>query len=277
MKPTHVPYFALLCLGASLASAEDSTHIDVSQLHPFTGIGKSAMGSFTGTNGLLQLTAIASVPALIYSGTDTKVHNFYARHPEYDPYTLPAILGGYILPTVTGSGLLAYGWSTNSLEPYRVGCIVLQSSMLSFSWQSLLKLGTGREHPQAQQYPSDQASKQFRPGLNRGGIDWGWPSGLTMMNTSTLVALQTAYPESRALQTGAALWLGYTFLSTPAHEAGRLAWLSDAVSGTLMGIAIGRSVGKTFKDGKDESFLANHIRLHPILGSSQGLTAEVVF
>lgn len=242
--------------------------IEAETLTPFTGISQSALGSFQDESKWFQLTALLSTPALIYSGADTKVHNMGVRNSWADPYTIPAVWGGYLAPLTLGVGFWGYGMISPEGEAARIGSIVLQSTLLSFSYQSALKIITGRQNPDTIEYAEDQASKKFRFGFNKGGIDWGWPSGLMMINTSSLIALNTVYTDNLALQIGSSLWLGYVFLSNPVHEAGSLAWLSDAVAGTLMGIAIGRSVGKTFSDQKTKP---SRIDVQPILGSAKGI------
>lgn len=255
----------LVCVFLSLGFTEEI-------VHPFTDIGQSALGSFQEESAWMQLAAVAATPLLIYSGADTKAHNMGVRNSWADPYTIPAVWGGYMAPVVAGAGLWGYGALTQGGESARIGSIVLQSTLLSFTYQSSLKLITGRRSPESKEYNDNAASKEFRFGFNRGGIDWGWPSGLMMINTSSLVALNSVYADNRPLQIGSSLWLGYVFLSNPVHEVGSLAWVSDAVAGTLMGIAIGRSVGKTFSRQKSKT---QRVQILPILGPAQGARIQV--
>lgn len=248
------------------------SHAQTETVHPFTGIGESALGSFQEESAWMQLAALVATPALIYSGADRKAHNMGVRHAWADPYTIPAVWGGYLAPVAAGAGFWGFGALRQEHESARIGSIVLQSTLLSFTYQSSLKLLTGRRNPENVEYTDNSASKAFRFGFNRGGIDWGWPSGLMMINTSSLVALNNAYPDNSALRVGSSLWLGYAFLSNTIHEGATLAWVSDAVAGTLMGIAIGRSVGKNFSRQASKPL---RVQILPIIGSAQGASIQV--
>ena len=252
-------------------------NISIKKMNPLTNIGSSAFGSITGVNGLLQLSAAAGTVGFVQSGTDTRIHNYFVRNSEFSPYTIPVIWGGYILPVIASSGFLTYGLAADSYEPYKVGCIIAQSTILSFGYQSIFKLVTGRVQPDSFTYSTDKESKDFRFGFNKGGIDFGWPSGLMIINTSSLVALQTVYPKNKVLKYGSQAWLTYALISISAHEKGKLAWFSDGVAGTIMGIAIGRSVGKAFNRSEKMSLLEKHVSAYPIIGSANGITLTVTF
>jgi membrane-associated phospholipid phosphatase len=92
----------------------------------------------------------------------------------------------------------------------------------------------------------DQASKTFRFGFLRGGVRYGWPSGHMMANTAAVMSLLSFYNKTW-LDIAGSTYLAYMFLSVMARRGSTMHWLSDAIAGTLMGYAIGTTVGRDFR------------------------------
>jgi len=78
--------------------------------------------------------------------------------------------------------------------------------------------------------------------MNRGIFD-GWPSGHTTNAFAMATTLIELYPHNTKLKWWArtyAVLIGWG-VSTNIH------WLSDAVAGALIGYAIGKTVGRSFR------------------------------
>lgn len=246
------------------------------RLNPFSRVGRSLERSFWGGNLALQVGGIAATPLLIASGADTKVHNLWLEHNGFSPYTVPGVVGGYFAPLLLGTALAGYGLFADSPRTTVAANAVLQSLLISFTYQVILKTVTGRKAPESVHYSDDVASRQFQFGFLRNGIDWGWPSGLLVTNTAAVVSLAYVYPESWPLRLIGAAYVGYLFVSAPAHEDAKLCWLSDAVTGLAMGVAIGRGVGQSLA-GQGEGLL-DRLALSPMVaGAGKGLVATVRF
>jgi hypothetical protein len=110
----------------------------------------------------------------------------------------------------------------------------------------------------------------------RNGIDWGWPSGLLMTNTAVVASLAYVYPDSWLVRLLGAAYIGYLFVSAPAHEDASLCWLSDTVAGLALGLAVGRGVGQSLT-GPGDGLLDRIALLPMVTGTGKGLVASVRF
>ena len=257
------------------ANAAESEQAPAIKLNPFSRIGTSLKRSFWGGNFALQVGGIAATPVLIATGADTKVHNFWFEHNQLSPYTVPGVVGGYFAPLLLGTSLAGYALFADAPRTTLAANAVLQSLLVSFTYQVVLKTVTGRKAPDSVHYDDDSASRQFQFGFLRNGIDWGWPSGVLMTNAAAVVSLAYVYPDSWLLRLAGAAYLGYLFVSAPAHETAKLCWFSDAVAGLAMGVAIGRGVGQSLA-GQGEGLL-DRVALSPMLGAGKGIVATVRF
>jgi hypothetical protein len=259
----------------AVSSAEPEPVVAL-RLNPFSRIGRSLQRSFWGGNLALHVAGIAVTPLLIASSSDTKVHNFWVEHDRFSPYTVPGVVGGYFAPLLLGTTLAGYALFADAPRATLAANAVLQSLLLSFTYQAILKTVTGRKAPESIHYDDNSASRQFQFGFLRNGIDWGWPSGLLMTNAAAVVSLAYVYPESWLLRVTGAVTLAYLFVSAPAHEKAELCWFSDAVAGLAMGVAIGRGVGQGLAGQGDG--LLDRVVLSPMAGGAgQGIVATVRF
>jgi hypothetical protein len=238
--------FPLLMSSSAHANDESQEQASLLRLNPFTGIVDNALGSFCGWNLALQLAGVASAPILIASGADTGLHNFVAEHERLGVASAPAVYGGYLVPFLLGGSLMTWGLTKHSPRALAASSAVLQAGLVVLVYQSVLKTVTGRPHPEAVHYTDDSASRTFRFGFLRGGVHYGWPSGHMMVSASLFASLVRVYPESLWLKLGGSALLAYFFYGVASHESSTMHWLSDMVSGTLMGLAIGNAVGAGF-------------------------------
>jgi membrane-associated phospholipid phosphatase len=129
---------------------------------------------------------------------------------------------------------------------------------LTLGYVTLLKLVVGRPAPRDDYVPSvapDEAklSRTFRPGLYRGGVIAGWPSGHVAVTTAMLASLAAYYPDSWLLKLALVVGSAGMMLGVSSFEAGGMHWASDAVAGALLALPIGLSTGQGMRrlvDGK---------------------------
>lgn len=161
---------------------------------------------------------------------------------DLEPYSVigPYVLGGGVLVGY----LVSLGVSACDFE--RPQAAVLQAMTLSFASTVFLKWAVGREWPNAGEDPTDpnrldhpEHATTFTPFQSFGS----WPSGHTSFMFAAASAFRTSAPEL-----GVAAWLGYPFAIGVAFGMwlGDHHWVSDIVSGGLLGEAIGSSVGHAF-------------------------------
>jgi hypothetical protein len=269
----------ILFVSASAHAAGDEQEVSLLRLHPLSGLIENSLHAFTGWNLALQLAGVASAPVIIASGADTGMHNFLVEHRGLGMASAPAVYGGYLLPFALGGSLLTWGLAKHSPRALAASSAVLQASLVMLVYQSLLKAVTGRPPPQAVRYDDDSASRTFRWGFLRGGVHYGWPSGHMMLSSAILMSLVRVYPDSVWLKLGGSAVLGYFLYAVASHEANSMHWLSDMVSGTLMGLAIGNAVGAGFakRVGAGNS-AGSGVAVAPLLsGHSRGITLAVRF
>lgn len=231
--------------GATVAGGSPAT------VPPWAGFGSNAIGMFTGSNAIIQLSAVAGTFLIIESGLDTHVHNYFARNTSVEKYTHSGVAVGSLLPLALGGGLLGGGLIGWSSELASAGSAVLQASVLAVAYTTALKALTGRPHPGDHDepviYSDNEASETFRFGFLRGGVFWGWPSGHMLSNTAAVTSLMAFYNDKTWLKFAGGAYLGYLFLSVISHGHSSMHWFSDAVAGTLMGFAVGWTVGRDFR------------------------------
>ena len=244
----------------------------VKEITPFTQIGNNTAESFSGINMLLHSSAIAATYVLVHGNADYRVHKYFSEHREIDPYTVPAVYMGYTLPLLIGGGLYLSG----SSETAAAGCAVLQASGIAVAYSSLLKAFTGRPNPGMGDM--EEGSRIFRFGIARGGIHYGWPSGHLAVNTAAATSLMAFYPENSSLKIVGGIYLAYLFFSVTAHEGATMHWFSDVVAGTVIGLAIGPTVGRNFRqlyDGRVPEDAA--YRITPLLSpAGTGISVSVM-
>jgi len=267
---------ASVFLAVASPSAQDTlADLSLSKINPFTGIPANAGNAFLGSNLILQAVAVGVAPLVVQSGWDREVHNSIARHAEWAPYGLPAVGAATLLPVGVSGGLYLYGRTHDAPREVYAGCAVAQSALLAFLEQSVLKAATGRPGPKPREMTQAEV-ETFRFGFLRGGVFWGWPSGHMLNTTAVLTTLPALYPDNAWVRWGCWTGVATTFASVMVVNRSSMHFLSDATSGTLMGLAIGSSVGAGFARGLRLSE-ANRVQIEPLLGRETGALARWTF
>ena len=215
----------------------------------FGNIGNNVLNSFKGNNLYLHLAGIASTVLIVTTNTDYHVHKFFYDNPEYGEAAMPIIRAGMFIPFVTGGSLYAYGKLGKDDRAVAASFAVLQSSLVAFLYNSLLKAVTGRPNPDWQHHTDmKELSKTFRFGFMRGGIFWGWPSGHTSSAMAVVSALTSFYSEKTWLKIAGYSVVAYMMYGVSSLHRGGMHWFSDAVAAAFMSYAIGSTIGKYYRD-----------------------------
>ena len=188
---------------------------------------------------LWHLLAVALTFILVQSGFDW----FYfssTRSPILREWMFPSAPIGGLVPLALPLILILSGFITNrpriSLTGWAIGQAALMGSLLSSTYKAF----TGRVHPE--HFIGADISHDFRFGILRGGMFWGWPSSHTTIAFAMAVTVFTLFPKQRWL---GGLAIAYAFyiglgVSMTIH------WCSDFVAGAILGTVIGVVVGKSF-------------------------------
>jgi membrane-associated phospholipid phosphatase len=216
---------------------------------PFDGLARNFADSFVGLNFGFHLAAVAATATMVSQDTDLSVHNYFHEHPRWGRAAYPAAILGVAGPVALFGGLHVAGRMSGNPETVGAAFAVLQSGALTLGYVTLLKLVTGRPAPRDDYIPSvapDEASlsRTFRPGIYRGGVIAGWPSGHVAVTTAMLSSLVAYYPDSPLLKVVLVLGTAGMMFGVSSFEAGGMHWASDAVAGALLAIPIGLSTGQ---------------------------------
>jgi len=216
---------------------------------PFDGLARNFANSFVGLNFGFHLAAVAATATMTSQDVDLSAHNYFHDHPRWGRAAYPAVILGVAGPVALFGGLHIAGRTSGNPETVGAAFAVLQSGVLTLGYVTLLKLVTGRPAPRDDYIPSlapDEAalSRTFRPGIDRGGVIAGWPSGHVAVTTAMLSSLAAYYPDSLLLKVVLVAGSAGMMLGVSSFEAGGMHWASDAVAGALMAIPIGLSTGQ---------------------------------
>jgi len=231
----------------------------------------------SGKNLQWQLAGIASTALIISTGTDYRVERYFNQHPAYGHASRPMIFLGTFLPVVASGSLYLTAKLAKDNELLGASYAVIQSSLTTLLYVSLLKAITGRPHPDWQNHSDMKAlSKQFRFGFMRGGIFWGWPSGHTASTVAVASALMNYYPHNTWLKIAGYGLMGYTAFGVTAFHRGGMHWFSDAVAALLMTYPIGATIGKYYRNQYDAahktSDATNQIRFSGLAYDGMGFS-----
>jgi membrane-associated phospholipid phosphatase len=216
---------------------------------PFDRIARNFAESFTGFNLGFQIAGATATATLSTQDADVRVHRYFHDHPLWGRDAYPIIIAGVAGPVMLFGGLHIAGRMTRNPETVSAAYAVFQAGALTLGYVTLLKLVTGRPAPRDDYIPSlaeDDAglSRKWRPGIYRGGIVSGWPSGHVAVTTAMLSALAFYYPDSWLLKAAVLVGSAGMMLGVSSFESGGMHWCSDALAGALMAFPIGMSTGR---------------------------------
>ena len=235
---------------------------------PLDGLWQNTKDSFSGNNAYLHLGGAALTPLIIKTGLDADVNDTFNNREIY-PLRFPGVVVGYAAPFVLGLPLFIHGEVKENNESLRASYAVLQSTVITLSYVSLLKALTGRPNPDNDSSDSirDQ-SEEFNFGVFNRGIYWGWPSGHMATTMALASTITHFYPDRTWVKWAAYGTSAYMFYVVSSYDKGQMHWFSDAVAGGLMGYAIGSTVGSNFRKQQKESD-ETKVTMIPLFGNGR--------
>lgn len=196
--------------------------------------------SFWGKFLVWHIVAIALTYIIVTSGLDWWWF-LHTRSSVLNAVSFPAILlgglGAIILPFL----LLGIGKFRKSSKITMTGWAVGQAAFLGWLISSIYKAFTGRIQPNPQN-TSTNISHQFHFGFLKHGIFWGWPSSHTTVAFAIALALVTMFPENKNMKWVALIAALYVGLGVSFN----IHWFSEFIAGTIIGSAIGITVGRSW-------------------------------
>jgi hypothetical protein len=234
--------------------------------NPLTNLGDNIVKSYSGWNALYHIGGISLTYIIVNSNLDASMLRATSKmnHATSERVGFPGIMTGYITPVLLPSAMFCIAGKNND-DLRNASYAVMQSVGIAVVSNSLLKSITGRVPPDPDNSDKKKLSRQFRFGFLKGGMHYGWPSGHLMTNMAMVSSLIAYYPGKTWLKTVSFVYISYLAASVLIDERGRAHWLSEVVAGSLMGYAIGSTVGGHF----------NKYRLHRNTASKQNRNASL--
>jgi membrane-associated phospholipid phosphatase len=214
----------------------------------FYKLGNNVVGSFKYHYGLNYIIAGAITYGMVESNIDWNWYRFsYKNKWIYNTGYISEYTGG-IVPTAVSLGLYLYGRADKNSDIQITGLALGQAALLGLAISSGIKVVTGRVPPTKLNF-TDDLRGDFRFGFLKGGANNGWPSSHTCVAFSMATALIELYPNNTAIKICSLTYASLIGLgvSTNIH------WASDAVAGALIGWAIGRTIGISFRNLMNET------------------------
>lgn len=218
----------------------------------YEGLLPSLRDAFTGDGLALQLAALGITAIGVGSGLDGHAHRAFRQ--DQSTFMAPAyVIGSGLVATAAFIPLVWAGKVKKQPRWVGAGYAVLQASVVTLAYVTVLKFLTGRPAPDSlSSVDSFKQSEQFNFGAGRGGVINGWPSGHVSHTVAVTAALAHYYSDEPWLT-----WLGvglsaYVFVGMLTFDAGQMHWLTDLSAGALMGYAIGSNVGRNLRDVVEE-------------------------
>lgn len=249
MKKTRLLFCAVLFAVFSHAVADSQN--GVARQRPLWNLGENSRDALFGKNELpFHAAAVAATFLFIHTGADAKFQRRAAKHDRDVSlaWSAPGLFGGAAAPIFIPGGMMFSG----NAETRTAGAAAMQAAGLALASSLILKAVTGRRETEDGVGASDKDARDFRFGFWRRGIFSGWPSGHAMTNMAMGAALAEYYYDRPKIRAAAYGWAAYVALAVAAGDQGGVHWASDAVAGSLMGYAIGKSIGRKFRRKKTD-------------------------
>jgi membrane-associated phospholipid phosphatase len=242
---------ALLCL---LAAAPVRSALACDRLAPWSRLPETGGHYVTPVPLGLTAGALAAPAAMAPTGVDHELRlvsqESLGGSPNQEQVSIwaPYVLSGALVVTDT------IALTTESCELARPTSAMLQAVVLTVGVTGVLKWVTGRAWPNDGEDPDapdrlehPEHAETFRWFEWKSGA--AWPSGHTATMFSAAAALATVTEHRH--------WVGYVGYAAATGVAagmwlGDHHWASDIVSGALLGVAVGRSAGLSFRSDGPE-------------------------
>ena len=226
--------------------------------HIFHNIGWNLLNSFTYNYGLNFIGAGFGTWVVIDTGLDWKWRNTVFDNTGMANVGGPVMAVGGIVPVITPMAFYFSGKYLKDEKMKIAASALAQTVILTMAVQSPLKMITGRRDPGLVNnsfYSRIEDEENFSGVFNWFNMDFinGWPSGHTANAFSAAAVISEIYHDNVWVKIGAFAYAVFIGFGTTMHAH----WASEAFAGALIGYAIGKTVGKSYRKfldkGEDES------------------------
>jgi membrane-associated phospholipid phosphatase len=210
----------------------------------FYKIDKNMVGSFTYNYGLNYLAAGAGTIGLMGTNVDWNWYKFSIQNNnKVFKLGYPAVYAGWVVPFAIPFTTYIWGRIDKNEKLQVAGLALGQAALDGWLISTTMKIFTGRVPP-TNLNDADDFRGDFRFGFLQGGANNGWPSSHTTAAFAMATTLAELYPDNITVKICAFTYASFIGIgvSTNIH------WFSDAFAGALIGYAIGKSVGISYRN-----------------------------
>jgi membrane-associated phospholipid phosphatase len=207
----------------------------------FKKLPSSIINAYRGWNLVWQIILVVLTYIIVVSDFDWR-YFLAINHSPYRSYLFAAGGVGMLVPVLLPLVLLAWGNVKKNPRLSTVAWAITEAELLGLALSTFYKVFTGRIPPPRGVQTLIDTSHGFRFGFLEGGAFWGWPSSHTTVAFAMAFAVIALYPKRKDI---ALLVLVYAFYIGVGVSAG-IHWFSEFVAGAILGMVIGRVVGKSF-------------------------------
>ena len=197
---------------------------------------RNVLRVFWGRNLKWHILAIAATFVIVASGLDWRY--FESTRPLARYFWYAAILG-FFMPVIFPIISYIAGAALKNRRAMLAAYSTAEAAIMGLLISSFYKTFTGRPGPMHSHGSIIAASREFRFGILRGGVFWGWPSSHTTVAFAMAIAIWKLYP-SKAVRLIALFYAFYigVGVSMTIH------WFSDFIAGAIIGAVIGNIAGE---------------------------------
>ena len=250
-------FFCFFCVYAfgqeETNETENETENEIVSLSlVFHNMGRNILHTVTCNYGINFIGAGLGTWGAIESGIDWKWNRL-----AYNNEWMPRVGGianyiGYAVPIAMPIALYLTGLSAKNEKLQIAGLALTQSLMLTLLFQTPLKIATGRTWPGITDgWDSPLSKRSGRTDDYSGEFNWfnldatgGWPSGHTANAFSAAATLAQIYHDDTFLKIAVYTYASLIGLSMSVYDH----WASDVFAGALIGLAVGTTVGKSYRN-----------------------------
>ncbi|GHV60348.1 hypothetical protein AGMMS49587_01350 [Spirochaetia bacterium] len=229
----------------------------------FHDIGWNTLHSITYNYGLNFIGAGLETWMFIKTGWDWKWRNIAYENDWLSGFGIPGLYIGYVVPGIAPLAAYITGRIIKNEKLQIAGLALTQSLVLTFGIQSVLKMSTGRALPgivNELDHTRNSRTDDFSDEFNWFNMDFvgGWPSGHTANAFSAAATIAEIYHDNLALKIGV-----YTYAALMGFgKSVSVHWASEVIAGALIGYAIGKTVGKSYRKLLENTNEDNKIRFY---------------
>jgi membrane-associated phospholipid phosphatase len=214
----------------------------------FYDIGQNTLHSITYNYGLNFIGAGLETWALIETGIDWKWRNIAYDNDWLSNAGIPGFYIGFAVPCIMPAATYITGRATGDEKLQITGLALAQDLVIVLGITSVIKASTGRAKPglvneltHTRSSRADDFSNEFH--LFNMNFTAGWPSGHTAAAFMAAATVSELYHDN--------LWLNVGMYSYAAvigfGQSVSVHWASEIFAGALIGYAVGKTVGKSYR------------------------------